>query len=459
VLHKKDKTNSENSNSIGLKEKIGYGLGDLGFNFYWANISAFLLIFYTDTFGISAAAAGTMMLVSKIIDAFADPVMGAIADRTKSRFGHFRPYLIWGSLPLAAAGVLAYTTPNLPEGGKLIWAYGTFSFMMIMYSVINIPYSALSGVITDKSQERTTLISFRFIAAFTGTIIVNYYTLSLVKWLGRGNETLGWQLTMALYGVVAALIFTIVFLTTRERIKPPPHQKTKVSGDIKDLLNNRPWVVLFSLALIIMVTITVRSGASVYYIKYYISKPELIKYFLTSYGIALAVGASITPLLTRYVDKKRLLVILMTITGILSISLFFVPKDAIWLIFTINTLIGLSLGPKSPLAFSMYADTADYTEWKTGRRATGMTFAAANFSQKLGGALASFIIGSVLAALGYVANTAQSNASQTGILVLISIIPGVFALLAAISMQFYKLDNTQLIKIQAELKERKAIEE
>ena len=371
------------------------------------------------------------MLVSKIVDAFADPIIGAFGDRTKSRHGNFRPYLLWFGLPLAAAGVLTYTTPDLTEGGKLIWAYGTFSFMMIAYSMVNIPYSALAGVISSNSQERTTLISFRFIGAFTGTIIVNYYTLTLVKWFGGDNEILGWQFTMALYGFVACNHFYNCIPFNEGKSKESFEQKTKVLIDIKDLLNNRPWVVLFSLALIIMVTITMRSGATVYYIKYFVNRPDLIKYFLTSYSIAMVVGASITPILTRFIDKKRLMVILMIATGILSISFFFIPKDAIGLLFGVNILIGLVLGPKSPLAFSMYADTADYTEWKTGRRATGMTFAAANFSQKLGGALASFIIGSVLAAMGYVANTAQSNASQTGIVILISIIPGAFALLAA----------------------------
>jgi len=359
-------------------------------------------------------------------------------------------------MPLAAAGVLTYTSPSLSDAGKLIWAYGTFSFMMIAYSLVNIPYSALAGVISANSQERTSLISFRFVGAFTGTIIVNYYTLTLVKWLGGENEVLGWQLTMALFGIIASIIFIIVFLSTRERVKNPPQQKTKVSVDIKDLLNNKPWIVLFSLALIIMVDIIIRSGASVYYIKYVINQPELTKYFLTSYSIAMVVGASITPLLTRFVDKKRLLIILMTTTGILSIGLFFVPNDAIWLIFTLNILIGLALGPKSPLAFSMYADTADYTEWKTGRRATGLTFAAANFSQKLGGAFASFLIGSVLSAMGYVANTAQSNASKMGIVVLMSFIPAVFALLATFVMRYYTLDNKQIAIIQSELKERKA---
>ncbi|MDA3890916.1 MAG: MFS transporter [Salinivirgaceae bacterium] len=440
---------------ISLKEKIGYGIGDLGFNFYWANISAFLLIFYTDVFGISAAAAGTMMLVTKIVDAFTDPAMGALADRTKSKFGNFRPYLLYAGLPMAAAGVLTYTTPDLAENGKLIWAYGTYTLMMMVYTVLNIPYSALSGVITAESQERTTLISFRFIAAFSGTIIVNFFTLDLVDVLGKGNETLGWQLTMALYGIAAAIVFTIVFFSTKERITSPPKQNTNVASDIKDLFQNKPWLVLFSLALIIMITITMRAGASIYYVKYYVERPELIKYFLTAYGIALAVGAAITPMLTKFIDKKRLMVYLMSATGILSIAFFFIPKDAVWLMFTLHVFIGLVLGPKSPLAFSMYADTADYTEWKTGRRATAMTFSAANFSQKLGGALASFIIGTVLASLGYVANEAQSDASQTGIVVVISVIPGVFALLAAFIMRFYTLNNVLLEKVQLELKERK----
>ncbi len=454
---KENQDPEENSmlSSVSLKEKIGYGIGDMGFNFYWANISAFLLIFYTDVFGISAAAAGTMMLVTKIVDAFTDPVMGAIADRTQTRFGKFRPYLLYAGLPMAAAGVLTYTTPDLDEGGKLIWAYGTYTFMMIMYTVLSIPYSALSGVITAQSQERTTLISFRFIAAFSGTIIVNYFTLDLVAWLGQGNEKLGWQLAMVVYGILAAILFAVVFFTTRERISPPKKQKTNAWNDIKDLMDNRPWLVLFTLALIIMITITMRSGASIYYIKYYAKRPDLIKYFLTVYGIALAVGAAITPLLTRFVDKKRLMILLMGLTGLLSIGFYFIPEDAIWLMFVIHILIGLALGPKSPLAFSMYADTADYTEWKTGRRATGMTFSAATFSQKLGGALASFLIGSVLAAMGYVANEAQSDASQQGIVLVISVIPGVIALLAAYTMKFYSLDNVLLDRVHAELKERK----
>lgn len=440
---------------IKLREKIGYGIGDMGFNFYWANISAFLLIFYTDVMGLSAAAVGTMILITKIIDAFTDPLMGAIADRTKTRFGKFRPYLLFAALPMAGAGILTYSTPDLDDTGKLIWAYATYSLMMLVYTVLSTPYSALSGVITADSQERTTLISFRFIAAFTGTTIVNYFTLDMVQWFGQGNDELGWQLTMGVYGIAAAVMFMIVFFTTKERVEPPAAQQTPVMQDIRDLLGNGPWLVLFALALIIMITIVMRAGSIVYYLKYYVERPELTGTFLGVYSIALALGAACTPLMTRYMDKKNLMILLMAVAGSLSCLMFFVPKDAIWMMFVLNTLIGFALGPKSPLAFSMYADSADYTEWKTGRRATAMTFSAATFSQKLGGAMASAAIAWTLALMGYVANEAQSDASQLGIVLLVTIVPGVIAFIAAFVMRFYTLDSATLVKVQQELLARK----
>ena len=438
-----------------FREKAGYGIGDFGFNLYWANISAFLLIFYTDVMGLAAAAVGTMMLVTKIVDAITDPLIGALADRTRTRWGRFRPYLLWGALPLAAAGVLTWTVPDLDQGGKLLWAYATFSLMMLAYTVLSMPYSALSGVMTADSQQRTTLISFRFIAAFAGTTLVSWLTLDLVEWLGRGDEALGWQLTLALYGVIATATFATVFLSTRERIAPSPAQRSAVCQDIADLLHNRPWLVLFVLALVIMVTIVMRSGSLVYYIKYYVDRPELTGSFLGVYSVALAVGAALTPLMTRYVDKRRLMVWLMAGVGVLSCAMYFVPPDRIWLLLGINTAIGLLLGPKSPLAFSMYADCADYTEWKTGRRATAMTFSAAAFSQKLGGALAAAGIAWMLAAMGYVANEAQSDASRQGIALLLTVIPGVVALLAAWVMRFYPLDDAALEQVQSDLQARR----
>jgi GPH family glycoside/pentoside/hexuronide:cation symporter len=441
-----------------LREKISYGIGDFGFNLYWANISAFLLIFYTDVMGLAAGAVGTMMLVTKLADAVADPFMGAIADRTRTRWGRFRPYLLYAAVPLAITGVLTWTVPDLDGSGRLLWAYATFTLMMFVYTVLSMPYSALSGVMTADSQQRTTLISFRFIAAFAGTTLVNWLTLDLVRWLGRGDEQLGWQLTMVLYGVVAIATFLAVFANTRERIEPPPQQRSTMRQDVLDLLGNKPWLVLFVLALVIMVTIVMRSGSLVYYLKYYVSRPELTGLFLGSYSVALAVGAALTPLLTRLVDKRRLMMGLMAGVGVISCAMYFVPKEQIWVMFALNTLVGLLLGPKSPLAFSMYADCADYTEWKTGRRATAMTFAAAAFSQKLGGAVASAAIAWMLAAMGYIANQAQSDASRLGIVLLLTVIPGVVALIAVWVMRAYPLDDAALARVEAELQARREVE-
>lgn len=439
---------------LGWGEKLGYGFGDFGFNLYWTTIASFLAAFYTDVFGISAAAAGTMIFVTRIVDAVTDPVMGAVADRTRSRWGKFRPYLLFAGLPLAAAGVLTFTTPDLDQTGKLVWAYLTYSALMLLYTLVSMPYSALSGVMTARSQERTTLISARFLFAFTGGALVNKYTLSLVAYFGAGDDLRGWQMTMVLYGVLAVLIFWVTFLSTRERISPPPMQNTRPLDDIRDLLGNRPWIILFALAMIIMMTFTMRAGSAYYYFNYYVERPDLLPDYLFWQMVAYAAGALLAPVMTRYLDKARLLMLLMAIVGALSILFYFVPKDMIWAIFTLNILISLSLGPKSPLTWSMYADTADFNEWKNGRRATAMTFAAASFAQKLGGSLGSAGMLWVLAAIGYTANQAQTGASQTGIALLQTTIPGVFALIAVFVIRFYDLTGRQLETIQLELQAR-----
>ena len=439
---------------LGWGEKLGFGLGDLGFNLYWTTVASFLAAFYTDVFGISAAAAGTMIFATRIIDAITDPVMGAIADRTRSRWGKFRPWLLFGGLPLAAAGVLTFTTPDLGAGTKLLWAYLTYSALMLLYTVVSMPYSALSGVMTARSQERTTLISARFLFAFTGGALVNKYTLPLVEFFGAGDAVRGWQSTMVLYGVIAVLIFWVTFLCTRERIAPPPAQNTRPLDDIRDLLGNRPWLILFALAMIIMMTFTMRAGSAYYYFYYYVERPELLPDYLFWQMAAYAAGALLAPVMTRYMDKARLLMLLMAIVGALSVLFYFVPKDMIWAIFTLNILISLCLGPKSPLTWSMYADTADFNEWKNGRRATAMTFAAASFAQKLGGSLGSAGMLWILAMIGYAANQAQSGASQTGIALLQTALPGLFALIAVVVAAFYDLTGRQLERIQLELAAR-----
>ena len=436
---------------LNLGEKVGYACGDVASNFYWRVFDVFLFIFYTDVFGLSAAAVGTMMLVTRLIDAFSDPLMGAIADRTNTRFGKFRPYLLWGIIPMIAAGVLTFTVPDVSDGNKLIWAYGTYIFMMLAYTFINVPYGALLGVVTGDSQQRTTLTSFRFIGAFSGGSLVAYMTPELVNYLGQGDEALGWQLTMLTYGLIAAVLFVITFLSTTERISPPAQQKTPVLQDLKDLTQNSPWKILFVLALIIMMTISLRGSSGTFYFKYYVERPDLIGSFAMAYMIALAIGAASTPLLTKFIDKRRLLMILMTLVAVLSVIFYFVPKDNITLMFILQIMIGLALGPKSPLVFSMYADTADFSQWRTGRRATAMIFSAAAFAQKLGGALAGAMIGWTLASLGYIANQVQTGSSQEGIVLLMTLLPAIFAAIAVPVIYFYPLDDQLLQKLQGEL--------
>ena len=410
------------------REIVGYGLGDMGFNFYWTNIATFLLIFYTDVFGITAAAAATMLFVVKIFNAFTDPMIGALADRTRTRWGKFRPYLLLMPLPLAVAGVLTYSSPDFGPTGKLAWAYVTYLLLMTLYTSVNLPYNALSGVLSADARERNVINASRFIAAFAGGTIVTAASPRLVKLLGGGNVHLGWTLTMVVWGLCATLIFLITFRATTERVQPTQAEPSSVRQDLADLGTNRPWILLFFLTLIIMVSITLRTTSAAYYFKYVVHEPELLATFVPTYLLAAAAGTAFTPLLTRLFDKRKLLIALMLASTALSMAFLFVGKDQIVLMYALQIALGLVLGPKSPLSFSMCADTADFNEWRNGRRATAMTFAASSFAQKLGTAVAIAVIGALFSALGYVPNTTQSAESQAGIVWLMSVIPAGFTL-------------------------------
>lgn len=455
-MDRKLESNTSNSESgkLSYAERAAYSAGDFASNFYWKLIDYYLLIFYTDVFGISGIAAGTMLLVTKTWDAINDPLMGLIADRTNTRWGKFRPYLLWGALPLGAAGVLTFTTPELSESGKLVWAYITYSLMMTAYTFVNLPYSGLLGVITPDSQERTTLASWRFIGAFSGGIVTTQFTLRLVEYFGGDDPKLGWQLTAAFWAVCAAALFTWSFLGTRERVSPPVHQKPSVKRDFGDLLRNRPWLVLAALAILVMLNMSIRSQITAYYMKYYANAEELTGPFISSSLVASLLGAASTPLWTRLLGKKKLFFILMGLLTMLSLVFFVIPRDAIWLMFGVNILINFVMGPKAPLVFAMYADAADYGEWKFGRRATGFIFAAASFAQKLGGALAGYFIGLMFAAMGYRANVEQTEDSLFGILLLMSVIPSVFSLIALFVVTRYPLSEPELAEIGSDLSAR-----
>jgi GPH family glycoside/pentoside/hexuronide:cation symporter len=445
-----------NTSKLTKREIAGYGVGDMGFNFYWTNIATFLLIFYTDVFGISAAAAATMLFTVKLANAVTDPLIGAIADRTQTRWGKFRPYMLFMAVPLAIMGVLTYSSPELGATGKLVWAYATYLLLMTFYTAVNLPYNALSGVLSNDAQDRNAINAARFIAAFAGGTLVTAATPWLVRTLGGGDDKLGWPMTMGLWGTAALLMFFITFKTTTERVQPVQKEPSSVWQDLADLRANRPWILLFFLALIIMISITLRGTSSAYYFKYVVQRPDLLASFVPAYLLAAATGAALTPLFTRFIDKRKLLIVLMTLTTLISAAFLFVRPDQTVLMYGLQIALGLVLGPKSPLAYSMCADAADYNEWRTGRRATAMTFAASSFAQKAGTAVAVAVIGGLFTLLGYVPNVAQSTESQAGIVWLMSVIPAGFAALAAVLMAFYALDNPTMARIQADLTARKA---
>lgn len=535
--------NDDRLAKLSWRERIGYGLGDAGFNFYWAIIGSYLVFFYTDVFGIGAAAAATMVTVTKVIDAVTDPLMGGIADRTNTRWGKFRPYLIWGALPMMGAGILTMSTPDLDETGKLIWAYATYSLLMLCYTVLNMPYNSLSAVLTGNIQERNTLNSTRFFFAYFSSIFVGAATPELAEYFGDGDRysAKGWQLTMAVYAVIASCLFVVTFFTTRERIQPlATQQKTNPWQDLKDLFTCRPWMVLFVLALVFMITMTLRGSSAAYYFRYFVERPDLLGNYIGLQMAGLMVGAMMASTVTKYIDKRKLMMALMCVVAILSIVFTFVPKpdrhgvvdiagdeviqlDAktllgsehregdsyqwlrhdkiFWIIkervpldetgafltlenakgqvisvqrtgasgdvqdsadlpaeilwmFALNILISVALGFKPPITWAMYADVADYNEWKNGRRATAMTFAATTFSQKIGSAAGSALMLSVLAVMGYQAGQMQAGASLDSIVYMQTVVPGLFALLTALSLVFYNLTDRQLEAIQLELKAR-----
>jgi GPH family glycoside/pentoside/hexuronide:cation symporter len=440
---------------ISLKEKVGYSLGDAASNLYWKTFEWYLMFFYTDVFGISALAVGTMLMVTRLADAVADPVMGSIADRTQTRWGHFRPYLIWGAIPFALAGVFTFTTPNLGSHGKIIYAYITYSLLMFIYTFVNIPYSALMGVISPNSLERTSISSIRFIGAFTAGTFIQYFTLKFVKWFGHGNDARGWQLTMAFYGVLAVILLVLCFLTTRERVTPSATQKSDLGRDIRDLFTSVPWMILVGVLLLVLTAFVVKGSASTYYFKYYLHNESLVGSFMVVNGFAFLAAVFITTRLTKIFGKKPLFIFAIGGGG-LVIGGFCLPGTTdIPLIFALQIISSFIIGFNSPLVFAMFADVADESEWRTGRRATGLVFASAIFSTKAGVAIGAGIYGLVLTYFGYVANQEQTARSMHGIILSMSWIPCGLMVAAAALMLLYPLSDTMMVKIEADLKQRR----
>jgi GPH family glycoside/pentoside/hexuronide:cation symporter len=437
-------------------EKAGYALGDAASNFYWKLFEVYVVFYYTDVFGLAPATLGTMMLVTRLWDAVADPVMGVVADRTSTRFGKFRPYLLWFALPLAFSGILAFSVPSAGGSGRLVYAYATYTLLMLAYTAINIPYSALMGVMTPSSAERTDLSSYRFVGAFLGGLLVQKFSMDLVRVLGQGNPARGWQLTLALYGLVATCLFFLSFAATRERVAVPEGQTTNLRRDLVDLLGNRPWRALFGVGVLVIASAFLRGSAAAYYFKYHLHREDLVGWFFATSGLAAIAGVLLTGALTRRFGKRTLYRAVLAIAGLLTAVFYFVPPDCLWLVFGLNALIALVLGPNAPLLWAMYADTADHAEWETGRRTTGLVFAAAIFALKLGGALGGWALGQLLQAFGYAPNVEQSAQAVLGIRLVMSFVPGALLLGAAGMLLFYEIDDVLVRRIEQDLVQARA---
>jgi glycoside/pentoside/hexuronide:cation symporter, GPH family len=458
------------SEKLSIKEKIGFSLGDCASNLFFQTFILFLMFYYTDVAGLPAAAVGTMLLVTRIADAFFDPLIGFWSDRTNTRWGKFRPFLLWFALPFAVIGVLTFTAPGFNTVGKLIYAYISYTAMMFVYSAINVPYSALMGVITPNSEQRTVVSSFRFVAAFSGGFIVQLSTLFLVKALGGGDKQLGWQLAMSCIAGLAFVLFMITFFTTKERVEAPKEQKTKFKVDIKDLFKNKPWLLIAGATVFQLTYIVMRSSSVVYYFKYYVgvqefsilghvyhlTMDELTTLFLTSGTIATVVGAIFTNFFAKIFDKKNTYLGFLITSAVLCGLFYFLPPKAVILMLVLNLLVSFFFGPVSVLQWAMYTDVADYSEWKNNRRATGLVMAASLFSLKVGLSLGGALVGWMLAFHGYIANLAvQSTFSLHGIVLLMSWYPAVIGIIGGLIMFFYPLTNKMMIKIEEDLTQRR----
>jgi len=453
---------------LSFKEKVGFSLGDMASNLYFQTFVLFLPIFYTDVLGIPAAAMGTMMLVTRIWDAVTDPLMGMIADRTQSRWGKFRPYILGFALPLAVAGVLTFTVPDFTITGKLVYAYATYMLMMMLYTAVNVPYSALMGVITPNSMERTEVSSFRFVAAFGGQVIVGAATLGLVEYFGNGNEAIGWQMTMAAYGALAVALLFATFYLTKERVSPVKEKRNKVSHDLKDLFKNKAWVLVGAATLFQLTYIVMRGSSTTYYFRYFVGDQQLELFgwtidltyalftssFITAGTIATLIGAILTKTFTKLLDKKFVYSGFLISSAAFSCTFFFLQPDNVLLMYTLNVMVSFFFGSVSVIQWAIYTDAADYGEWRFGRRATALIMAASLFALKLGLTFGGAIVGWMLNFHGFIPLVEQSESAVTGIRLLMSIYPAIFGFIGGAIMLFYPLTDTFMVRIEEELEAR-----
>jgi GPH family glycoside/pentoside/hexuronide:cation symporter len=479
------KTDGKNAADVKLSifEKVGFGLGDTASNILYQAWSFFLAKFYTDVYLLPAGVASVLFLVTRVWDMIFDPTIGMIADRTQTRWGKFRPYLLWLAIPYGALTYIMFITPNWGMNAKIVYAYATYILTATVFTAVNIPYSSLMAVMTPNPKERTVLSQYRFFFAFIGQMLVTALMLPLAKYLGADpshpgyseklgfSQALGYQKSMAIFAVIAVVLLFITFLTTRERVQPPTGQKSSFKQDLRDLARNGPWLVLFISAVFFLVHNVVRNGSMAYYFGYVARLgnatvftlalgPLRLEFdqtsvFLFFNTIGMIAGVLVTMPCVRLFGKKPLIVAITLISAVIELLFYFLPADQFKVLVCVNLVWAVLAGATPVLLFSMYADVADYYEWKFKRRATGLVTSGIMFAIKFGVAIGGFLTLRLLAAFHYVPNQAQSPGAVTGIKLLFSVIPAVLSLVYGVILIFYPINEARLQKIEEDLRKRK----
>lgn len=479
---------------LSIGEKIGYSLGDLSANLIFQTLMTFLAFFYTDVYKIPPGAASAIIFAGGMTGAFFNPIMGAIADRTNTRWGKFRPWILWTALPFGVMAILAFSSPDFSPKGKIAYALITYILLVIVYSANNLPYAALSGVLTGNIAERNSISSYRFVAVMIAQFVVQVLLLPLVLILGDGDQTKGFENTMGIFAGVGVLFFIITFLTTRERVIPTPEQKSSIKEDLGDLIKNRPWIAMLILTVFIFITLSLKGGSYVYYFENYINEASLAAFldnigfngfidglnnFFTKLGlhgfqwpedaptsgfslfnaggiIFMIVGIMFSKKLADKFGKRDVFGTALFISALCVLAFVFYPPNSIGIVFITQILHGFFYGITIPLLWAMIADVADYSEWKNNRRATAIIFSAMIFGLKAGLSVGGALVAGILGGFGYEESLAvQSPEVINGIKLLVSVFPTITFMVGVGCLFFYAIDKKKEVQIEQDLSERR----
>ncbi|NLX74047.1 MAG: MFS transporter [Bacteroidales bacterium] len=486
-----------NSQKISVMEKVGYSLGDFAANLIFQTLMTFLAYFYTDVYKIPGEIASLIIFIGGMVGAFFTPIMGLIADRTNTRWGKFRPWILWTSVPFGVIAILAFSTPDFSPAGKIAYAMTTYILLVLVYAANNLPYASLSGVLTGDMKERNSISSYRFTAVTLAQFIVQVILLPLVLILGKGDRAIGFENVMGIFAAVGVLFFIITFLTTKERIQPPAEQKTSVKQDLSDLFKNKPWIIMLIVTVFVFITLSLKGGSYIYYFENYLDTTALAAFLssigfngmidglngmLTNMGLhgfhwpedAASSGFSLfnasgiilmlvaialsKPLADKY-GKRDLFIVALIIATVAQGSFYFVGRESVGLVFIIQIIHGFSYGLTIPLLWAMVADVADYSEWKNNRRATAIVFSAMLFGLKTGLAVGGSLVAGILSFYGYNPNLeVQSDQAINGVLMTMSVYPALTFTVAIVALFFYEINKEKEDFLEKELRARRSEE-